>query len=503
MRLSKLVEKAGLASECNFSDTEITDIVTNSREATYGCMFVCLSGRSEDGHRHIVEALLKGASAVVIEFGVPNDLPDTHQSVNIIVCDNTRLAAARLYSAWYGDPAQKLKMIAVTGTNGKTSVTFMLKAIFEAALFKCGIIGTVACYSGHKRIFAAPDDPLANMTTPDPRQLYRMLAYMVADNVDYVFIEASSHALKLFKLDAIEFECGIFTNLTVDHLDFHKTMDDYYLSKARLFSLCKKALINADDAFFERLRSDIIDKCEISTYSVKENRSDFEAQNIINFGTEGINYVLKSQNTVMRVTSPIPGMFTVANTLCASACAILCGIPPSVIQSALRSLLGIDGRMERVKLCHGTDFSMFIDYAHTPDALEGVLKTVRGFRRDNERIVLVFGCGGDRDHSKRPIMGRIASEMADFSIITADNSRNEETSDIISEIMSGFDKRAEYVIIEDRRAAIEYAIQNAKSGDVIILAGKGHEKYEIDKNGRHEFDERKIAVELAEKYYLK
>lgn len=505
MRLSELLEITGYATDNGIVDVDITEIVTDSTKATYNSMFICLSGNRSDGHRHITEALLKGAACVVISKGVPNDLPEVRKRANVVVCDDTRRATALLYSAWYGEPAKKLRLIAVTGTNGKTSVTVMLKAIFEAAFYKCGLIGTAACYSGKRRLLGDPDDPLSNMTTPDPKQLYRMLAFMAADKVDYVFIEASSHALKLCKLSAISFDCGIFTNLGRDHLDFHKTAEDYLASKLRLFGLCKRGLINADvrlsEAELDRARSG----CELFRFSSGERSADFLATDVINDGAGGISYTLKSKNIAMKIKSPIPGDFTVENTLCAASCALMMGVSPSVIQGALRGLCGVEGRVERLKTGERVGFSIYIDYAHTPDALQRLLKSFGSMKREGERIILLFGCGGDRYRGKRSEMGRVASELADRCVITSDNSRSEDPSDIIAEIVSGISpdamERCETVI--DRREAIENVIRGARDGDIIILAGKGHEKYEINESGRHEFDEKSIAIEAVRKYHGK
>ena len=503
MRLSELLKKTGYSTEATIVDVEITEIVTDSSRVTYNSMFICLVGSIGDGHRHITEALLKGAACIVVQRGVQSDMPFfSRKRANVVECDNTRLAAARLYSVWYGEPAKRLKLIAVTGTNGKTSVTVMLKSIFEAAFYKCGIIGTVACYSGKRRLLDSPDRPLSNMTTPDPKQLYRMLAFMAADKVDYVFIEASSHALKLFKLDAISFECGIFLNLGRDHLDFHKTAEDYLLSKLRLFELCKRGLINADSERSPEIWERANRYCQCKSFSSGGRAADFRADDIENCGVGGICYTLRSKNTVMKVKSPIPGDFTVENTLCAASCALMMGVPPQTVRYALESLCGVEGRVERLKTDENIDFSVFIDYAHTPEALERLLQSFKTMKRDG-RLVLLFGCGGDRDRVKRSEMGRIASILADRCVITADNSRGERTADIMSDIMSGIDEcnRCKCEMIEDRRRAIEKTIGEARHGDLIILAGKGHEKYEIDSAGRHEFDEKNIALGAIRKYH--
>ena len=499
MRLSKLLSDSGIIPTCEITDCEITEIVTDSRKTSLGCMFICISGAHADGHRHIREAMLRGAVAVVVQKGASADIPSGCPFVNVIEHESTRRASALLYSAWYGNPAKKLKIIGVTGTNGKTSVTYMLKNIFEAALFRCGLIGTVCCASGERRIYASPDDPLANMTTPDPCQLYRLLAFMAADKVDYVFMEVSSHALRLCKADGIKFDAAIFTNLTPEHLDFHGNMDDYRDSKAKLFSLADMSIINGDDRSASYMAQ--ASRGRAYTYSLEGRVADFCAESIVNNGSHGINYTLRSKNTIMKLRSPIPGMFTVYNTLCASACALLHGISPSLICASVGSMVGVEGRMERVKLPVAANISAFIDYAHTPDALENLLNTARKFRSADQRIVLVFGCGGDRDKSKRRIMGEVASRLADLSIVTSDNSRGENADDIISEICAGFDEKSQYKIIKDRREAIEYAIVNSRRGDIILLAGKGHERYEIDSLGKHDFDERKIAIECAEKHF--
>jgi len=501
MRLSELLSRAEL-SPCEvpkFYDTEITEIVIDSRKASLGCMFVCMVGRNSDGHKHIREAMLRGAVAIVIQENAIADIPNICPYVNIIRCESTRSAAAKLYSVWYGEPAKKLRIVAVTGTNGKTSVSYMLRSIFEAAMYRCGIIGTVMCGSGERQIHVSPDDPLANMTTPDPKQLHQLLAFMVADKVEYVFMEVSSHALKLCKTDGIEFDSAVFTNLSSEHLDFHGDMEDYAFSKAKLFSSARRSFINIDDKCSEIMKSAASGK--IYTFSPSgEPSADFYAERIVNKGVDGVGYILRSKNKTVRISSRIPGGFTVDNTLAAASVALESGISPTTVHEAIASLCGVEGRMERVPTGCESAFSVFVDYAHTPDALENLLRTVRGFGKKN-RIVLVFGCGGDRDKSKRAVMGGIASRLADRVIITADNSRGEKTSDIITDIIGGIADMSKCLVIEDRREAIDYVIKNASIGDVIILSGKGHEKYEIDENGRHVFDEKAIVAETYNKYH--
>lgn len=490
MRLSELC--VGIEIPEGFENTEIGGVKTDSRKVEKGDLFICIRGLHTDGHQYIKEAVRRGAAAVLVS-------EDHEGSADTLLlrAKDTRHAAALIYNAWYGDPAGKLHMIAVTGTNGKTSVTFMLRAIFEAALYRCGLIGTVSCYSAGRKMDIRSENPLANMTTPDPEELYRILAEMVKDGVEYVFMEVTSHALALGKPDAIHFDAAVFTNLTPEHLDFHGSMESYFETKKRLFEMCDKAVINVDDSYGASLAAML--KCPFVTCSAKGNRADYTATQICENGVDGNQYRLVSSGKRFTVRTQIPGSFSVINSLEAAACASMLGISPSVIMTALGALSGVDGRMERVRLGVLTDYSVFIDYAHTPDALENLLMTAKGLCHEGERVVLLFGCGGDRDKSKRQKMGELAAKYADFVILTSDNSRSEEPMDIICEIQKGL-VGADYVIIPERRRAIEFAIREAHAGDVILLSGKGHEEYEIDREGKRFFSEKQIAVEAAGKY---
>jgi UDP-N-acetylmuramoyl-L-alanyl-D-glutamate--2,6-diaminopimelate ligase len=495
------------ASNKLLDEIEISYIASDSRRVKPGSLFVCLNGTKVNGHRYIGDAVEKGAVAILAERDADIELSvfAGKDAPLLLKTDNTRKALSFLWNAWYGSPANGMKLIAVTGTNGKTSVTYMLREIFMSAMYKTGLIGTVVCYSGDKRLSIRSADENANMTTPDPEELFLMLDVMRRDGAEYVFIEATSHALALDKLAPLHFAAAVFTNLTPDHLDFHGSMENYLAAKKKLFSMTDIAVINGDDKYSR----DIYEAAEaggcgnIRICTANENlRGDYSAMNIKFLGTDGVEYILSSVCSIFKIKSPIPGRFTVMNTLQAASVALLLGIDCRNVRDALRHMRGIDGRFERVRLPSGADFSVFIDYAHTPDALENLLATARGFRKKGQRIVLLFGCGGDRDKSKRRIMGRIASELADFVIITSDNSRSEDPADIISDITVGFDyTRAQAIIIKDREEAIYYAIENAVRGDIILLAGKGHEEYEIDRSGKHPFDEKAIAVEAAEKYY--
>lgn len=495
MRLGELCQAAGIACPEQLVSREISGVTSNSEQVKAGWLFVCIRGSHFDGHSFIRRALCAGAEAIVIEEGAQG--LDGVDAARIITVPKTRQSLACLLDAWYGSPSKKLKLIAVTGTNGKTSVTCILKKIFESALYRCGIIGTVSCMSGDRRLELPNRDALANMTTPDPEQLYQMLSRMVGDGVEYVFIEATSHALALDKLSPLRFEAGIFTNLTPEHLDFHGNMESYLAAKAKLFGACRLCVLNRDSEYYSAL----VPACSgrVISCSTMGRDADYRAIGIEDNGISGASYTLCAARAVMRIRSRLPGRFNVMNTLQAAACAAELGIRPAVIAGAIAAVDGIDGRLERVKLGCDADFSVFIDYAHTPDALENLLVTVRGFCRREQRIRLLFGCGGDRDKAKRPVMGELATRLADEVVITSDNSRSEQPQEIINDILVGVGTRNNYTVIVDRREAITYAVTTAKPGDVIILAGKGHEAYEINREGRLPFCERRIVAEAMER----
>lgn len=487
MKLKWLCDAAGIGCPEGEEEREIESIVTDSREVKKGCMFVCINGLHTDGHTYITHAVCAGAVCILTEAGARFERID---GAVYLQSPNTRRAAALLYNAWYGFPTQHLKVIGVTGTNGKTSVTHMLRAVLEASLCKCGLIGTVGCESGGRHLENRMRDSLANMTTPDPPELYRMLAEMADDGVEYVLMEVTSHALALGKLEPITFEAAVFTNLTPEHLDFHQTMDRYADAKAELFRKSKLSVINADSPYADRMiaaASGRVVTCGI------ERSADYTAEELQSTAEEGVCYQLRSKRSSVRLFCPIPGRFTVMNSMQAAVTAIELGFGASAVKDAIASLSGVRGRMERVSLGLGADFTVLIDYAHTPDALENLLRTAAPLKKGDGRVVLLFGCGGDRDRGKRPVMGKIASDNADYVIVTSDNSRGEEPDDIICEILGGMDKRRPYTVIPDRAEAIRYAVQSAKRGDVILLAGKGHEEYEISRAGRRPFSEKEIA----------
>ena len=484
--LLELFRKAGLECPPDCESIEIKNIVTDSKKVEKGSLFICLRGRSFDGHKYIDSAIEAGAAVIIAEQ--KRDVC-VGGAAAYIMLDNTRKVTALLYNAWYGRPTDDLKIIGVTGTNGKTSVTTMLYEIFSFAGYRCGLIGTVCRLSADGRALARNfSDPLSNMTTPDPEELYALLAQMVKDRVEYVFMEVSSHALFLSKVDAIHFEYAVFTNLTQDHLDFHESMEDYYRAKRKLFSMSRKAFICIDGEYGNRLAKE----CECPFFTLSVNKGDFCALDVIMYGSEGSEYKLVYPDGEGNVKISVAGSFGVINSLTAAAVSLDCKIPFETLTGALLNAKGAKGRMEKVEL-PDNDITVIIDYAHTPDALEKLLLNVRSIKETDGRIILVFGCGGERDRSKRKAMALIASRLSDMVIVTSDNSRGEDPNQIFSDILKGIDKEKNHTVIDSRSAAIENAVVNARSGDIVVLAGKGHENYEINAEGKIPFDETKIV----------
>ena len=449
----------------------IEKISSDTRDISPDTLFVCIKGTKTDSHALIGDIREIAAVAVM-------DDPAAYENAGMpaILVGNSRKALSRLWSNFCGDPGKRLKIVAVTGTNGKSSTVGILKSVFEYAGYKCASIGTV-------------NMPL---TTPDPYMLYPLFHDLAEDGVEYVFMEASSHALYFDKLDPIDFEAGIFTNLTPEHLDFHKDMDAYAQAKAKLFRKCGVSIVNADSAYADRMIAASSGK--IRSYSASGGDADYIAESA-KVSLSSCVYELLYPNGRSHIRVNRSGVFNIENTLAAAALADTLGLGMSVIAAGIAAYKGAPGRFEEI--ASNGRFKVFIDYAHTPDALEKLLTGVRRIKHGNSRIVTVFGCGGDRDKTKRAAMGGIASKYSDFSIITSDNSRSENPYKIIADIMEGFDIKKPFVIIADRRQAIEYAIRTARRGDIILLCGKGHEDYEIDETGRHPFSEKEIIKNLV------
>lgn len=480
MRLDRLLAAVGAECPENLKTTEIKEIVTDSRMATKGCMFIAVKGHNTDGHEYISEAVKNGAVVIVAEQVRDGCVG----GAAIIKVDNTAIASALLYNIQSDYPSRKLKIVGVTGTNGKTSVCAALESIFLAAGKSCAVIGTLGARINGKR----SDYPTGGLTTPVPSELYPFLAYLASIGVEYVFMEVSSHSLALGRVAGVEFEYGVFTNLTRDHLDFHGTMENYFLTKATLFERIKRGVINTDDPYGKRLGA-----MYGGIFASLRDNTQIYARDVVTT-LSGSRYTLCRDNQKYEINLCALGDFSVMNTLEAAAVALDAGISPEAVIGGLSRFCGAKGRMERISP-EDLPFDVIIDYAHTPDALEKVLMNVRETKPTDGKIILVFGCGGDRDRGKRREMAHIASRLADFCVVTSDNSRSEAPETIIGDILKGIDKEKPYVSIVSRKKAIEYALSLACKGDTVLLCGKGHEKYEIDADGKHPFDEEKIVAD--------
>ena len=480
MKLTDLLQDIEVL-ETNISlDTEIENIVYDSRKVTKGSLFVAVAGFVTDGNRYIPMALEKGAAAVVTQVKPAENVP-------YILVKSDRLALAQLGANFYRHPAKTVQMIGITGTNGKTSATLLIKHILETVLgAKVGLIGTMSVMIGQN---AVPSE----RTTPESLDLQALLAKMRDAGCAYVLMEVSSHAIALDRVAGIPFKVAAFTNLTEDHLDFHKTMENYCDTKAELFARCEKAVVNGDDPWVERITKKAL--CPVLTTSAKE-KADLWAKDA-ELESDGICFsaVCDGEETVVRL--PIPGKFTVYNALTVLGVAKQLGISVKEAAEALKTAQGVKGRVEVVPT-PGKPYTVLIDYAHTPDGLENVLSSVKDFCKG--RLIGVFGCGGDRDPIKRPIMGRIGAEISDIAIVTSDNPRSEEPMAIIKDILAGIPETAENVIVEENRiSAIYKAMDIAQKNDIIVLAGKGHETYQEICGVKHHLDEREIVAEYLEK----
>lgn len=488
MCFDELLLPLGLYCPKELYRVKVSKITTDSRKAEENSIFICVCGSSDDGHDHVDEAIRRGSRVIVAEK-VRNECVG---GAALLLVDNTRRIASLLYNLFYKDPVSKMKFIGITGTNGKTSVSFALLKILEVAGYKTGLIGTLGDLSCDRRVI----DRSGNMTTPDPEALYSALAEMADDGVEYVIVEVSSHALSQERVAPIVFDVAVFTNLSEEHLDYHNDMEDYYKAKEKLFLQSKSAVINIDDSAGKRLYS-FLDGQELLKKSCSRKEGDFCALDAKSTES-GTEYLLLENNdkcNAYSVRLGALGDFQVMNSLEALAAARLCGVDISTAISALSKTEAPMGRLEKISTpCD--DISVFVDYAHTPKALEALLKSVRAIIPRYSRIILLFGCGGDRDKGKRKIMGQIASRLADLTVVSSDNPRGEDPKDIIKEILKGIDKEKEFAVIESRREAILAAITYyARKGDTVILAGKGHENYEITASGKRPFDERGIARE--------
>jgi UDP-N-acetylmuramoyl-L-alanyl-D-glutamate--2,6-diaminopimelate ligase len=478
MKLKDLLEgiEYGGSAGARELEREITLVTCDSRKAQAGSLFVCIAGTSTDGHDFAAAAAANGCEAIVAEHMTDAQAP------HIIVAD-THSAYSLICANFFGRPASKLRLVGITGTNGKTTTAFLVKEILESSGHKSGLIGTIQNMAGDRVL-------PAHYTTPEPFELQQTLRAIADEGCEFAVMEVSSHALAQERVEGLHFEVGVFTNLTQDHLDFHKTMENYLKAKLRLFSMSGTGVINLDDPYAQRFIDGA--KCPVATYSAKRMDSDYTARNI-RLRPDGIDYELVGTGVIGRVSAAIPGGFSVYNTLAAAVCAMKLGVPFAKVIDALGRVSGVKGRIEVVPT--GRDFTIIIDYAHTPDALDKILSAIHGFARG--RIVAVFGCGGDRDKTKRPIMGRSAGRGADYCIVTSDNPRTEVPGEIIKDILPGLiETGTPYTVIENRPEAIKYAIEHAEKDDIILLAGKGHEDYQIIGHEKHHLDEREVVAKV-------
>jgi len=487
MKLFRLIEGIEIIrSKVNF-DIDIKDISSDSRKVSANGIFVALKGMKRNGNDYIAEALKRGCTCIITD-----DENIYYEYDKTVLTYDSRRAIAVLWDNFYENPSRKMKIIGITGTNGKTSTVYFLYSILKESGKSVGMISTVKCLINDKLFSYGGGgeaiDLVSAMTTPDPEFLYMILKEMVNQGVEYVIMEASSHALELSKLYPLEFELGIYTNLSRDHLDFHKTMENYFLAKIKLFYRCKHAVINYDDAYIRRIPRYL--NREFISYGLSKC-CDFYAKEII-LKEDGAEYVTSHRNKEFNIKTYIRGGFSVYNSLAAVSAAYTLGIPAEYITEGIKKVEKIEGRIERIS------DGIYVDYAHTPQAFCEIIKAIRSFS-NGKFLTVIFGCGGDRDKSKRQIMGKYASRMADCVIITSDNSRSEDKMSIIKDIEKGIDKNSLYYVVPNRRDAIELGIRLRRDG-VLLILGKGHENYEIDENGKHYFCEAEIISNAVMKY---
>ncbi len=474
MRLSELLKDIDTVS--SYTDKEIGGMTHDSRTLQKGDVFFCIKGSASDGHQYAKQALEKGAAAIITErqLGLDGEISvsDTHDAYAVAA------------SNYYGNPERQLTLIGVTGTKGKTTTTKLIKSVLETAGKKVGLIGSIQNEIGEEAIHA-------ENTTPDAMELMELYARMVKAGCEYCVMEVSSHALDQKRIGKSHYKVAVFTNLSQDHLDYHANMEEYFKAKAKLFSICDGAVINADDPYGQRLISHA--SCPVTTFSM-EGKGDLNALNPV-YHSDSVSFDFFYQGVVSKLSFGMPGVFSVKNALAAIGACLRLGISIRTAVEGIERVKGVRGRCEIIPT--GRDFTVICDHAHAPDALENVLSALKGTAKG--RLVALFGCGGDRDRTKRPKMAQAAAKYADFVIITSDNPRTEDPSEIIKEIVVGMSgSSTPYVVIENRVEAIFYAIQHALPGDTIVLAGKGHEDYQIIGHEKIHLDEREVVADALQ-----
>ena len=481
MKLCELIQALG--GNCQTSgdmNVEIHSLCTDSRKAERGSLFFCIQGLTRDAHEFAPEVVAKGASAQIVQRFLELDCPQ-------VLEQDVREALSLIAQCFYGYPARSMRLLGITGTKGKTTSSYLTKAILETAGYKVGLIGTVCSMIGETQI-------PANLTTPDPIDFQSLLRRMADAGVDYVVMEVSAHALALRKLNGIRFDVAAFTNLSQDHFDFFGNFDNYLAAKMKLFTpeMCARAVYNADDERVAHAMKGVSIPAE--GYAIRVP-ADIYAKNI-DVGERGCSWMLTfNKRFRLEIDMHLSGVFNVYNGMTAAALCDSVGVSPEAIKAGLESVKNVPGRIELLDT--ETPYRVILDYAHSPDALENILTTVRQTAR--ARVIALFGCGGDRDHEKRPLMGEIGGRLADFCVLTSDNPRSEDPFAILAAVEAGIKPtHGEYKVIENRREAIRYAMSIAEPGDVIVLAGKGHETYQEIKGVKYPFDEKVVVRELLE-----
>ncbi len=479
MTVAQLLQDVEVLESTCAQTLDIASLCYDSRKVAPGAAFVAVCGFAVDGHDYLDDALARGASLLVVQK------KPARQDVPYVLVADTRRALAQMSNNFFMRPAEGMKLIGVTGTNGKTTVTNLIRTVLAYQGALCGLIGTNENRIGTLRLPAV-------RTTPESYELYELLAQMKKSGCSHAILEVSSHSLALDRVWGLHFDVAVFTNFSQDHLDFHADMEDYFLAKAKLFTRCSHAVLNYDDPAGQRLLAQ--SKAQTLTYSADDNNADLVAKNV-QLKVSGVSFEAVTRGSIQRMSLGIPGRFSVYNTLATVGCCTCLGLDMATIAAALRTAQGVKGRAEVVPT--DTDYTVIIDYAHSPDSMENILRTVRGFAKG--RIIAVFGCGGDRDKAKRPLMGKVGAQGADWCIVTSDNPRSEQPQAIIDEIlvgMQGFEKQTEVIV--DRRAAIAHALRSARADDVVVLMGKGHETYQEIDGQKHHFDEREEVAKLLE-----
>ncbi|MDQ7096167.1 UDP-N-acetylmuramoyl-L-alanyl-D-glutamate--2,6-diaminopimelate ligase [Desulfosporosinus sp. PR] len=476
--LSEIINKLEMQGSSGDPQVLIKGIAMDSRRVQPGDLYACVPGFKVDGHDYAAAAVASGAAALVVERFLPLPVPQVKVA-------SVRQALGPIAAVFYGHPSQQLELVGVTGTNGKTTITYLIEAIAKKEKKKVGIIGTLGSRIDGREI---PGE----RTTPEATEIQQLLGEMVSAGVSVAVMEVSSHALDLGRVAGCEFDVGIFTNLTQDHLDYHKTMEEYLNAKSRLFAELqgkkqpKLSILNSDDPAFSKLSQ--VSAAPVVSYGI-HNSADYRAESV-EVTAEGVRFQIRFRGGLQDIRYATPGFFSVYNALAAFAWGVERGFAPQAVAEALAEIPGVPGRFESVRC--GQPFQVIVDYAHTPDGLENVARTARDFTQG--RLITIFGCGGDRDRGKRPLMGEAASRWSDFLIVTSDNPRTEDPDLIIKEVLTGV-SGVDYVALRDRKEAIWTACRMAKPGDTLLIAGKGHETYQIFGTEVHPFDDREVARE--------